>query len=145
MGICVCLYGVLLFVGISDGQKTKSANHESLDAEQIQPVDDMGPFSKARPVESTLVRPGRISHILGSRSSSPAAAVLSDNTAQIPSLLDAYVTSNGIPGTGDNPRDLALSIPMEISHEDRPVPPSSPDIAEHTLPLWDHGHGLNEL
>ena len=99
----------------------------------------------ASSVESTLVRPGRISRTLGSQSL-PPAAVLSDNTAQIPSVMDTYITtSNGVLGPSDNLRGLACSIPMEISHETRTGPLSSPDIAEHTSPLGDHGHGLNEL
>ena len=73
-------------------------------------------------VEFVLVQPCRISRRLGSLSSSLAAA-LSDSTPQITSVLptDAHVMiNNGALGTTDNPRNLSL-------------------------PLRDHGHGLNEL
>jgi hypothetical protein len=84
-------------------------------------------------VESALIQPDCIPHVLRSQSSSLTIAG-SQISPQVPSAFDVQVTSGmGSPGPLDNARDLNRPIPMTVLlHPDQIAPPAH-DVVAATL------------
>ena len=88
--------------------------------------------------ESALTSPARVSHPLGSLSSSPTTAH-SDLPSRIIFISDAHITtSSGALGTQGNRRDVLHSTLMRISRLENEPAPSTLDTDEHIPTLGEH-------